>query len=255
MPRCTFFSTTRPCSRTYNAACFYLILFFRIAGCPRTKRAHPSDDLFLRYAEVFPPNAFADARPGEDPLQLLQVNAFDSSPGFFLDETAFKTALRSAMNAAPKLALRGSPILTSGDISVSRFAMEHPSALAFRKQLDALCVLCIDGGSGISDECVDTAKAERAGQFGGEGWELYVAHSGGGASLLGFASVFRFYAYPCNARLRLSQILTLPPHRRKGVGAALMRSLYVSACVTSSQQLGACARCHAGSDVCYATGT
>ena len=48
--------------------------------------------------------------------------------------------------------------------------------------------------------------------------------------LLGFMAVYRFYAFPVDrCRLRLSQLVTLPSFRRKGVGALMMRALYRSA--------------------------
>ncbi|KAK2986239.1 hypothetical protein RJ640_027334 [Escallonia rubra] len=43
--------------------------------------------------------------------------------------------------------------------------------------------------------------------------------------LLGFAAVYRFYRYPESLRLRLSQILVLPPYQRKGYGRLLIEAL------------------------------
>ncbi|KAK3027104.1 hypothetical protein RJ639_042398 [Escallonia herrerae] len=43
--------------------------------------------------------------------------------------------------------------------------------------------------------------------------------------LLGFAAVYRFYRYPESSRLRLSQILVLPPYQRKGYGHLLIEAL------------------------------
>lgn len=42
---------------------------------------------------------------------------------------------------------------------------------------------------------------------------------------LGFATVYNFYAYPDRCRMRLSQILVLPPYQGRGAGALLLRAL------------------------------
>ncbi|KAL8093977.1 histone acetyltransferase type B catalytic subunit [Apium graveolens] len=47
--------------------------------------------------------------------------------------------------------------------------------------------------------------------------------------LIGFAALYRFYHYPGSERLRLSQILVLPPFQRKGYGRLLLEGLNVVA--------------------------
>ncbi|KAH1263234.1 Histone acetyltransferase type B catalytic subunit [Glycine soja] len=44
--------------------------------------------------------------------------------------------------------------------------------------------------------------------------------------LTGFTAVYRFYHYPDDSRLRLSQILVLPPYQHKGYGRFLLEVLY-----------------------------
>jgi len=41
--------------------------------------------------------------------------------------------------------------------------------------------------------------------------------------------VYRFYAYPDRARLRVSQVLVLPQHQRRGVGRALLQAAHAAA--------------------------
>ncbi|XP_044471152.1 histone acetyltransferase type B catalytic subunit-like isoform X1 [Mangifera indica] len=43
--------------------------------------------------------------------------------------------------------------------------------------------------------------------------------------LLGFTALYRFYHYPDSTRIRLSQILILPPYQRKGYGSYLVEVL------------------------------
>lgn len=42
----------------------------------------------------------------------------------------------------------------------------------------------------------------------------------------GYATVYRYYAYPDKMRPRISQILIMPPYRRNGIGTALLDSIY-----------------------------
>ncbi|GAB4845679.1 hypothetical protein Ancab_039082 [Ancistrocladus abbreviatus] len=63
-------------------------------------------------------------------------------------------------------------------------------------------------------------------------WELYLVvqkttdqHEACQVRLLGFAAVYRFYRYPDSSRLRLSQILILPPYQHKGYGRFLLEVL------------------------------
>lgn len=43
---------------------------------------------------------------------------------------------------------------------------------------------------------------------------------------VGFCTVYLFYAYPHSVRLRVSQILVLPPFQKQGVGKLLLQSVY-----------------------------
>ena len=56
-------------------------------------------------------------------------------------------------------------------------------------------------------------------------WSVYLGVSSNG-TICGFATVYTFYAYPARERLRLSQILVLPPHRGRGVASSLLRRAY-----------------------------
>jgi len=47
-------------------------------------------------------------------------------------------------------------------------------------------------------------------------------------SLVGFATVYKFFAYPDRIRKRISQVLILPPYQRSGHGTHLLRAIYNS---------------------------
>jgi GNAT superfamily N-acetyltransferase len=51
---------------------------------------------------------------------------------------------------------------------------------------------------------------------------------------VGFATTCEFYAWPDRCRLRLAQLLVLPPQQRRGIGAALLEAVHLTA-----QQRGA----------------
>jgi histone acetyltransferase 1 len=51
----------------------------------------------------------------------------------------------------------------------------------------------------------------------------------GPAAQVGFATTCEFYAWPDRCRLRLAQLLVLPPHQRRGIGAALLRAVHMTA--------------------------
>ena len=54
---------------------------------------------------------------------------------------------------------------------------------------------------------------------------------------VGFATAYRLWRFPETARLRLSQVLVLPPFQRRNVGTQLMHAAY------------ACARRHGAADL------
>ncbi|GFP86866.1 histone acetyltransferase type b catalytic subunit [Phtheirospermum japonicum] len=60
-------------------------------------------------------------------------------------------------------------------------------------------------------------------------WEIYIlvqnGQQGSYTRLLGFAAVYRFHRFPEGMRLRLGQILTIPPYQRKGYGGCLLKVL------------------------------
>ncbi|XP_073047720.1 histone acetyltransferase type B catalytic subunit-like [Primulina eburnea] len=60
-------------------------------------------------------------------------------------------------------------------------------------------------------------------------WQIYVQVGKGQQdscnTLLGFAAVYRFHRYPTGMRLRLGQILIVPPYQRKGYGRTLLKVL------------------------------
>ncbi|KMT05786.1 hypothetical protein BVRB_7g166250 [Beta vulgaris subsp. vulgaris] len=104
------------------------------------------------------------------------------------------------------------------DVQVIRFVMGDMSAGLLYSRLVPLVLLLVDGSNPI--DVTDSS------------WEMYVlvqkiADPEGDhqSRLLGFAAAYRFYHYPDSLRLRLSQILVLPPYQQKGYGRHLLELL------------------------------
>ncbi|CAN6699345.1 unnamed protein product [Malus baccata var. baccata] len=107
---------------------------------------------------------------------------------------------------------------TTSDLRVVRLVVGKTAAGHLYSHLIPLVLLLVDGSSPI--DVVDPR------------WELYVLIQNKTDEkgdiynvLLGFTAVYRFYHYPDSSRLRLSQILVLPPYQHKGYGRYLLEVL------------------------------
>ncbi|KAJ9688229.1 hypothetical protein PVL29_014112 [Vitis rotundifolia] len=105
------------------------------------------------------------------------------------------------------------------DLEVIRMVMGNMAAGHLYSRLIPLVLLLVDGSNPID---IDDPR-----------WEIYllvqkkaVGEEDFHYILLGFAAVYRFYHYPDSSRLRISQILVLPPYQHKGYGHYLLEVLY-----------------------------
>ena len=61
-------------------------------------------------------------------------------------------------------------------------------------------------------------------------WELLLAvetsADGAGVEVVGFATLYNFWVCPDQRRVRVSQVLVLPPHQGRGAGSLLLRAAY-----------------------------
>lgn len=106
----------------------------------------------------------------------------------------------------------------NSDLEVIRLPMDNMAGSNLYSRVVPLALLLIDGSSPI-----DVTDPR---------WELYVLTQRNSGqlglthpTLLGFAALYRFYHYPDSSRLRLSQILVLPPYQHKGFGRFLLEVL------------------------------
>ncbi|XP_021901463.1 histone acetyltransferase type B catalytic subunit [Carica papaya] len=101
---------------------------------------------------------------------------------------------------------------STADVEVVRLGIGNSIAGHLYSRLVPLVLLLIDGSNPI--DVTDP------------GWELYLLiQQGPPCRLLGFSAVYRFYRYPDSSRLRLSQILVLPPYQHMGYGSYLVEVL------------------------------
>ncbi|KAK4753994.1 hypothetical protein SAY87_002098 [Trapa incisa] len=103
-------------------------------------------------------------------------------------------------------------------VQVIRMGMKNEATGQLYSRLVPLVLLLVDGSNPI--DVTDPS------------WEMYllikkaVDQSGNDQDLVvGFSAVYRFYRYPNGLRLRLGQILVLPPYQQKGYGRHLLEVL------------------------------
>ncbi|XP_061343545.1 histone acetyltransferase type B catalytic subunit-like [Gastrolobium bilobum] len=106
----------------------------------------------------------------------------------------------------------------TSDVEVVRLVAGNMATGQLYSHLIPLILLLVDGSSPI-----DVTDPR---------WELYVLiqkktdpQGEIQCRLIGFSAVYRFYRYPDDSRLRLSQILILPPYQHKGYGRFLLEVL------------------------------
>lgn len=61
------------------------------------------------------------------------------------------------------------------------------------------------------------------------GWDLLLAvetNKDGSCQILGFATLYNFWVFPDRRRVRISQVLVLPPQQGRGVGSLLVEAAY-----------------------------
>ncbi|XP_027331567.1 histone acetyltransferase type B catalytic subunit [Abrus precatorius] len=109
--------------------------------------------------------------------------------------------------------------LNSSNVEVVRMVAGNMATGQLYSHLIPITLLLVDGSSPI-----DVTDSH---------WELYLViqkktdqQEEIQCRLIGFTAVYRFYHYPDDSRLRLSQILVLPPYQRKGYGRLLLEVLY-----------------------------
>ncbi|RVW96337.1 Histone acetyltransferase type B catalytic subunit [Vitis vinifera] len=156
-------------------------------------------------------------------ISLEAIASLEAKGGlkvFCANETRLNKALKMNLQ---NLDLRQLPFKglspDSLEAIVIRMVMGNMAAGHLYSRLIPLVLLLVDGSNPID---IDDPR-----------WEIYllvqkkaVGEEDFHYILLGFTAVYRFYHYPDSSRLRISQILVLPPYQHKGYGHYLLEVLY-----------------------------
>mmetsp|Transcript_19987 Transcript_19987/g.27679 ORF Transcript_19987/g.27679 Transcript_19987/m.27679 type:complete len:477 (-) Transcript_19987:115-1545(-) len=177
----------------------------------------------IQFAEKMPPPLRAGMGGGRAPddIEGLLKEALPS--GFTTHRKDFLAILDRLQACPPQLPSQAT-LLAQGaegetEWSVASLSLEKSSEMKnLAERLQPLVLFFIDGGSFI-----DTEDPK---------WDLHVLlvkDAQGQTSLAGFCTVYRFYGYPESIRLRISQVIVLPPYQRHGHCSRLIESVYSQA--------------------------
>jgi histone acetyltransferase 1 len=113
---------------------------------------------------------------------------------------------------------------SKGDSSfeVYRGSTSNPKVKSYHERLRTFCLFFVDGASYIDDE---DSKWQIFMLF-----EKYKTETNQSRyAIIGYTTVYPFYAYPDKLRLRISQFIILPPFQKQGHGSKLLDAVYTSA--------------------------
>ncbi|KAJ7559196.1 hypothetical protein O6H91_04G074000 [Diphasiastrum complanatum] len=191
------------------------------------------DSTFLAYAEVRYDSKLQvnGSRKGTKDVEAILKEIFGESlimdRGTFIERLAnagnyFRDLITAHGDVVATWESSPAPSSSAGNLQghvkhceIVRMEIHDPSLREWRSSLSPLVLLFIEGGRPIDSD---------------PQWEIFVAtekHKGSERSckVTGFCNVFRFYHYPDSMRLRISQILVLPPYQQKGYGFHLLESV------------------------------
>lgn len=172
----------------------------------------------VRYDRKMPAFGSITEQP-DDVVALLK----DKWPcGFTRDPSEFKA--QCATSGGAKLGAFGQVVAGAGgkaEVLHARFSDERVREIHAR--MEPLILYLIDGSSFID---LDDDR-----------WELLllIEKSGDTERIAGYSTLYKFYAHPNSARIRLSQVVIFPPFQGRGYGSTLIEATHTIA--ASSQAL------------------
>ncbi|KAL9239085.1 hypothetical protein vseg_013437 [Gypsophila vaccaria] len=150
---------------------------------------------------------------------MFAENIVEKKEDFFQTFSTEKQCISSAVSKGEILQQNTSNGDSDPNIEVVRLVMGDMTAGLLYSRLVPLVLLLVDGSNAI-----DVTDSN---------WEMYAIvqrttepEGDNPTKFLGFAAAYRFFHYPDNLRLRLSQILVFPPYQQKGYGRRLLELLY-----------------------------
>ncbi|KAK9866385.1 hypothetical protein WJX84_011581 [Apatococcus fuscideae] len=113
----------------------------------------------------------------------------------------------------------GKPIKESLGTAIYHFNLSTAAQAIkdLHARIEPLLLFFVDAACAIDQEDAD--------------WDLMLAvrQHNGSPQVVGFCTVYNYYAWPDRKRLRLSQVLVWPPFQRQGLGRLLLQSVYTLA--------------------------
>ena len=140
---------------------------------------------------------------------------------FKLKKKAFKSSSNSASTSSSLTSSQNAENSESC-FEIYRADMDIPGFESYHQNMQTFLTWFIDAASYIDTE-------DRK-------WDYYLVYekcpdikNGGDSPVFyfaGYATVYRYYAYPDKTRPRISQFLILPPFQRRGIGERLLQNIY-----------------------------
>ncbi|KFM63409.1 Histone acetyltransferase type B catalytic subunit, partial [Stegodyphus mimosarum] len=145
-----------------------------------------------------------------DKLELQPTRDLDSFTASLNKESSFQPYGKILSSFTLESEVKEEYGIYHADITTAGFKEYH-------EKMQTLILWFIDAASYIDDE--------------DERWDYFVLHehindNGGLYPFVGYATVYRYYAYPQKIRPRISQMLILPPFQKKGLGSKLLEAIY-----------------------------
>ncbi|XP_043242983.1 histone acetyltransferase type B catalytic subunit-like isoform X1 [Amphibalanus amphitrite] len=163
---------------------------------------------------------------GVEPDEVLKPVADKLPPKFFTNIDEFVKALDKDASFRPfgELHHTFSPNSTSDSDASRTFEIYYctaqtPGLREYHQALQTFILWYIDAASYID---VDDDR-----------WRFFLcferyssAEGETRYAIAGYTTVYEYYAYPCNVRPRISQMLVLPPFQKMGLGAEMLDAVY-----------------------------
>ncbi|XP_055936141.1 histone acetyltransferase type B catalytic subunit-like [Argiope bruennichi] len=174
--------------------------------------------LFLMtYREKAKPSKTGGVEP--DNVYKIICNKLELEPSRDVD--AFKESLNKESTFQPYGEMLSCFCIENGGkketYGIYRANCNTPGFLEYHQRMQTLILWFIDAASYIDES--------------DERWDYFVLHqhiTDGDTKLFpfaGYATVYRYYAYPLNIRPRISQMLVLPPYQKCGLGTKLLENI------------------------------
>ncbi|XP_046546607.1 histone acetyltransferase type B catalytic subunit-like [Haliotis rubra] len=188
----------------------------------------------MKYSEKLTPDKIVDSAAISlpPPDNVLPTLTKELPPGFYTSRDEFITSLAKDANFKPFGEKLHSYTVNKDNVNrefeIFKTDIEAPGFREYHDRLQTFILFYIDAASFID---VDDDRWSYYLLF-----EKYQSNGNPMHAIVGYMTVYNYYAYPEKIRPRISQVLILPPFQKQGHGAQLLQTFYNS-CYSSSDVL------------------